>query len=295
MNLKVLFTTLIVALFISVSCEKQTLQTNSKIDDETLALVDDEVLADINSAELFEESADILWGGSYFSRFKSGDKRNYNCADFDIKFEKNKVIITLDFSKDKCGKTGMVIIEYSFSDSSDSFGKATIVYSDFTNNHGVVFNGTKVVEYKNEGYILESEMTVKKKDKEGKKVTFYRNSHRNVKWICEPEDNENMILEVTGETEVTKVAGDIESTYSRKIVSPLLIVKECDLKVQDGVVEVEKQDGTEIIIDYGQMPEEVNCNSEFDCNSTFKITKDGETFTVAFDENGKRVKQDNED
>ena len=116
-------------------------------------------------------------------------------------------------------------------------------------------------------------------------------------WICgldTRKDRSDNIKKVTGQSEVVKsINGEEVKSYSRKIVQPLLIVKACALKIQAGLVKIERGDGTELKIDYGKMPEDFDCSivwGEDNCNSTIEITKDSETFTVTFDEDGKRVK-----
>ena len=297
MNFKVLFTTLVVALFISVSCEKQTLQTDSQIDTETLALIDDEVLADINFAELLDESDDgIFWGDAGFFSLKSAEIER-TCPAREVEKIDNKVKITLTFSGDDCGKSGTIIIEYLKPNDKNHDKKKSITYVDFTNKRGVTFNGTKTIVRGNDNYNVKADLIITKINDEGEDVKFVRNYHRQIKWICgldTRKDFSDNIKKVTGKSEVVKYIDGVEvKSYSRKILKPLLIVKACGLKIQAGSVKIEKSDGTELKIDYGKMPKDFDCSTEWgevNCNSEIEVTKDGETFTVTF-EDGKRVKQ----
>ena len=302
MNSKILFTVLIAILFLAVSCEKQTLQKDTLIDVETLALLDDEVLADINFAELLDEGDDgVFWGDFGFSGLKSAESDNH-CWSKKVKVEEgNKVVITLEFNGN-CDKSGTIIIEYMKPDGNKTERKKSITYIDFTNKRGVTFNGTKTIVRGNGNYNIKAEITITKEneneDGEIEEVKFVRNYQRQIKWICGLDTRRNHddnIKEVTGQSEVFKYIDDVEvKSYSRKILNPLLIVKACALKIQAGTVKIEKGDGTELEINYGKMPEEISCDDDFDCGFDIEITKDGETFIVTFDEDGKRVKQENE-
>jgi hypothetical protein len=298
MNLKVLFSALFVTLFLAISCEKQTLQTDSKISEETLALVDDEVLSDINFAELLDESDDgIFWGDAGFFSLKSAETER-TCPAREVDRIDNKVKITLTFSGEDCGKSGTIIIEYLKPNDKTRDTKKLITYVDFTNKNGITFNGTKTIIRGKDNYNIKADLIITKQNDEGEEVKFVRNYHRQIKWICGLDTRKNRndnIKKVTGQSEVVKFIDGVEvKSYSRKILKPLLIVKACALKIQAGVVKIEKSDGTELKIDYGKIAEDIDCDSEFECNSEIEITKDGETFTVTFDENGKRVKQNKE-
>lgn len=299
MKLKVLFSALVVTLFLAVSCEKQTLQTNSIIDNETLALVDDEVLADINFAELLDEGDDgIFWGDAGFFSLKSAETER-TCPAREVDRIDNEVKVTLTFSGDDCGKSGVIIIEYIKPDDESGDRKKSITYVDFTNIRGVTFNGIKTIVRGNGNYNIEADLTMTRENEDGETVKFVRNYNRQIKWICGLDTRMNRddnIKEVTGQSEVVKyINGEEVKSYSRKIVEPLLIVKACALKIQAGLVKIEKGDGTELKINYGKVDEEISCDDEFDCNSEIEVTKDGETFTIKFDENGERIKQEKED
>ncbi len=299
MKLKILFTTLVVVLFLAVSCEKQTLQTDFNIDVETLAIVDDEVLADINFAELLDESDDgIFWGDVGFFSLKSAEIER-TCPAKEVDRIDNEVKVTLTFSGDDCGKSGVIIIEYLKPDDKNGDRKKSITYDEFTNMRGVTFNGTKTIVRGNGNYNIEADLTMTRENEDSEAVKFVRNYNRQIKWICGLDTRMNRddnIKEVTGQSEVVKyINGEEVKSYSRKIVEPLLIVKACALKIQAGLVKIEKGDGTELKINYGKVDGEISCDDEFDCNSEIEVTKDGDTFIVTFDENGKRVKQENED
>ena len=298
MKLKVLFTGLVVALILTVSCEKQTLNTNAQIDQETLALVDDEVLSDINFAELLDESDDgIFWGDFAFSSLKSAETHSGTCPTREVERDEKEVKITLTFSGEDCDRSGIIIIEYHKSNDKNQPKKKSITYIDFKNKRGATFNGTKEIVRGNGNYNVKADLTITKLNEEGEEVKFVRNYHRQIKWICGLEtriNRDDNIKMITGQSEVTKfINGDEVKSYSRKILKPLLIVKACALKIQAGVVKIKKSDGTEIKIDYGKMSEDIDCNTDWNadsCNSVIEVTKDGETFNVTFDENGKRVK-----
>ena len=299
MNFKVLFTALIITVFLAASCEKQTLQTDSQIDTETLALIDDEVLADINFAELLDEGDDgIFWGDAGFFALKSAEVEAATCPTRDKVVEGNKVTITLSFEDKECRpKNGVIVIEYLKPNDKNGVKKKSITYEDFTNKNEVTFNGTKTIVRGNDNYNIKAEITITKENDEGEDVKFVRNYHRQIKWICgldTRKDFSDNIKKVTGKSEVVKYIDGVEvKSYSRKILKPLLIVKACGLKIQAGSVKIEKSDGTELKIDYGKMPKDFDCSTEWgevNCNSEIEVTKDGETFTVTF-EDGKRVKQ----
>ncbi|MCF6358580.1 MAG: hypothetical protein L3J54_12320, partial [Draconibacterium sp.] len=185
MNLKVLFSVLFVTLFLAISCEKQTLQTNSQIDAETLALVDDEVLADINFAELLDESDDgIFWGDIDFFSLKSAETVEGTCPAREVEKADGKVKVTLTFSGDDCGKSGVIIIEYLRGDAKIRNKKKSITYVDFTNKKGVTFNGTKIIIRGDDNYNITAELTITKQNEDGEAVKFERNYHRQIRWIC---------------------------------------------------------------------------------------------------------------
>ncbi len=289
MNTKLLFSTLIIVLFLTISCEKQTVQIISQIDEEILALVNDEVLADINFAELLDESDDgIFWGDVGFLSLKSAEIEK-TCPARKVNRIDNKVIITLSFSGNDCGKSGVIIIQY-LKPNDKNQNKKLITYIDFKNKNGVTFNGIKTIVRGNDNYNIKADLTITKQNEEGDDVKFVRNYHRQIKWKCGLDTKLNLddnIKTVTGKSEVVKYINEEEiKSYSRKILQPLLIVNACGLKIQAGSVKIEKGDGTELIINYGEMPKNISCETEFDCNSEIEVAKDGEIFTVTFDENG---------
>ena len=212
--------------------------------------------------------------------------------------EGNKVVVTLEFDG-TCDKSGTIIIEYIKPDGEERERNKKITYVDFTNTRGVTFNGTKTIVRGNDNYNIKAELTITKVNGDGEEVKFVRNYNRQIKWICgldKKMKRDDIIKEVTGQSEVVKYINDVEvKSYSRKISEPLLTVKACVLKIQAGSVKIEKSDGTELKINYGEIADEISCDDEFDCNFEIEVTKDGETFTVEFDENGKRIKEENED
>lgn len=302
MNIKFLFSALIVILFLAVSCEKQTVQTDSQIDAETLALVEDEVLSDINFAELLDEGDDgIFWGDIGFFSLKSAEIETGTCPDRKVEKVGNKVIVTLTFSG-TCEKSGKIIIEFLKPNDKNQDKKKSITYVEFINKNGVTFNGTKTIVRGNNNYNIKAELTTTKENDDKEVVKFVRNYHRQIKWICGLDTRKNHndnIKKVTGKSEVVKyINGDEIKSYNRQILKPLIIVKACSLKIQAGSVKIKKGDGTELKINYGEMAKDFDCSTEWgeeNCNSEIEVTKDGETFTVTFDENGKRVKPENKD
>ncbi len=297
MKLKILFSTLIVALLIVVSCQKEVTKNTAKIDNEALATVADEVIADIDFATLLNDVDDgLFWGDTGFTMFKSAEITNEHCWDKKTKVEEgNKIIVTLEFTGN-CEKEGTIIIEYLKPNDKNGVRKKTITYDNFTRK-GVTFNGTKTIVRGKGDYNIKGEMTIARLNDEGVEVTITRNYQREVHWLCgldTRKTRDDNIFKITGTTEVEKTVGDEKTSYSRKILRPLLVVKACELKIQAGVVKVVKGDGTEITIDYGKAPEKIECGATFECSQKFTVTKDGETYDMELVD-GKRVKvSDNE-
>lgn len=292
MNLKVLFSTMLVAVLFLVSCQKEVTQNATKIDNEALATITDEVVADINFANLLNDADDgLFWGDSGFSMFKSAEITDNHCWSKKVKVEQGKkVIVTLEFNG-TCEKKGTIIIEYLKPNDKNGVRKKTITYVDFINK-GTTFNGTKEIVRGNGNYNIKGDMTISKLNDEEAEVTITRKYQREVHWLCgmkTRKTREDNIYKVTGKTEVTRTVGDEERSYTRKILRPLLVVKACELKIQAGVVKITKADGTEITIDYGKVPGKIDCGTTFDCDEKFTVTKDGETTEMELVD-GKRVK-----
>ena len=298
MKLKIIFSFITALLFIFVACEKEAIESIPEIDDEVLALVEEEVLSDINFAELLDEGDDgLFWGDAGFSNLKSAEILLNDCKERTVTTEGNKKIVTLEFNG-SCGKNGIITIEYHKRGDNQSHGEKTITYTSFVNGKGTEFNGIKNIRRGNGNYHIKANMEIAKKNAKGETVTITREYERQVDWICGLDtrgkdglmDN---IKKITGKSEITKtIEGGETKTYSRKILEPLLIVKACALKIQAGTVKVEKPDGTNITIDYGQMPDDIECGTQWsDCNTKVEVTKGDETYTVEFDENGKRMKK----
>ena len=292
MNSKILFTTLIVALFLSVSCQKENTNKLSQIDSEALTTITDEVIADFNFADLLNDSDDgLFWGDSGFSMFKSAEITDNHCWSKRVKVEEgNKIIVTLEFNGD-CEKEGTIIIEYLKPNDKNGVRKKTITYDSFKRK-GVTFNGTKVIVRGMGNYNIKGDMTITRENDEGEEVTITRKYQREVHWICgikTRKDRGDDVYKVKGKTEVTKTVGDETKSYSRKILKPLLFVKACDLKIQAGSVKIIRGDNSEILINYGTAPDKIDCGATFECGTKFTVTKDGETFEMEFVD-GKRVK-----
>jgi hypothetical protein len=299
MNMKFLFFSLIIVLFFVVSCEKEESINVPELDDEIITLVEDEIMADINFAELLDEGDDgIFWGDAAFSSLKSAELVNNDCRTREVIEKDSSRTVIFNFSNGTCGKSGTITIVYHKNKDFNSNGKKTVTYDNFTNTDGVIFNGTKNIKRGNNNYNIKAEMTITKSNKNGE-VSIVRNYERQVRWICGLDtrgNNSDNIKKITGQSEITKTATgangkEYTKSYSRKILSPLLIVKACGLKIQAGTVKVERANGTTVKIDYGKMPDEIVCGTTWEnCNSTIEITKGDETFTVTFDENGNRIK-----
>ncbi len=88
---------------------------------------------------------------------------------------------------------------------------------------------------------------------------------------------------------MNKITNGKTVTYSRKILNPLLIAKSCGLKIQSGAVRVEKADGSKIDIDFGKMPDNMDCNKAIECSNVFTVTIDGISIDMEFVD-GKRVR-----
>jgi hypothetical protein len=292
MNSKVLFTALIVALFLSVSCHKEDANKLSQIDNEALATITDEVIADLNFADLLNDSDDgLFWGDSGFSMFKSAEITDNHCWSKRVKVEEgNKIIVTLEFNGD-CEKEGTIIIEYLKPNDRKGVHKKKITYVSFKRK-GVTYNGTKIIVRGNGNYNIKGDITIVRQNEDGEEVTITRNYQREVHWICGLDTRKERgddIYKVSGKTEVTRTVGEETKSYSRKILKPLLFVKACELKIQAGSVKIIRGDNSEILIDYGTAPGKIDCGATFECGTKFTVTKDGETFEMEFVD-GKRVK-----
>ena len=287
--------------FMVASCEKEAMQSQTEINDEVLTLVEDEILADISFAELLDEGDDgIFWGDEGFTALKSAGIMANDCRTRTVKEEDNKKIVTLEFSNTPagCNKSGTIIIVYHKNGDNLSNGTKTITYIDFVNKEGTKFNGVKSIIRGEGNYNIKANMEITRENGNGDPVFIVRNYDRQVHWICglrtgRLEDN---IKTITGQSDVIKtiIRGDEEvvKSYSRKITKPLLIVKACDVRIQAGTVKIEKANGTEVEIDYGDMPEDVDCDftTTHDCNNTLKVTKDGTIYnvTVTVNDDGER-------
>lgn len=295
MKTQVLFSIVFVFFLFTISCEKDTLQPTPEIDDEVLALVQDEILADISFAELLDEGDDgIFWGDTGFSALKSAEIVTNECRSRSVVEEDDKKIVTLDFSNELegCIKSGTIIIEYHKPNDLHRRGKKLIRYIDFSRNKRDTINGVKTIVRGLENRNIKAEVTITRRNINDELVTISRNYERQVKWICGlgNGDISDNIKKVTGKTEVTKTVngGEVRS-YSRNILHPLLIVKACELRIQAGTARIEKANGTVVKINYGEMPESVECGYK-NCHDSFMATVGDKNFivTIETDDNGNR-------
>lgn len=293
MKMRILISIVLVSLLFAVSCQKENISNSGNVNDELLTTVGDEVLADISFADLLNEGDDgIFWGDAAFSSIlKSAENEDGNCPHRTKLIDGNEVLVTLTYSGEDCEKSGVITIEYLKPKDHDGVKEKTITYEDFI-KHGVTYNGTKNIVHSDDNYNIKGEMTINKVNDKGEEITLSRSYNRQVHWICgfdTKRDNGDNIIKVTGSAEVNKTVGDNVVSYSRQILDPLLIVKACDLKIQAGSVKIKKSSGTEIVINYGEMPNDINCDSTFDCGTQFEVTKNGKTYQMELVE-GKRVK-----
>jgi len=295
MKLKLITSTFMIMLAFLLGCEDEMVVNTptTELNDTDITLVSDEVAADLSFAELLDEGDDgTFWGDNNFVTLKSAEINAGTCPARTVEWEDNMKTVTLEFSGEDCPKNGTIIIEYFKPNDGDPFKKKTITYIDFTKDE-VTFNGTKEITRGNDNYEIKAEMEIDKTSPAGNPVKIIRKYHRQVHWLCGLDTRdivEDNIKTVTGSSEITRIENGEERSYKRQILSPLLIVRACDLKIQAGTVKIEKADGTVIKIDYGKMDHDIDCDADFECKNTFEVTKGDETFTMEFID-GKRVRQ----
>ena len=292
MKIKSLFIGLSVLVLLFVSCETDDAVVNTEISEDLTTFVADEVLSDIDFADLLDEADDGSFYGDddFFSgvALKSASIEQVVCFTKTVAKEEDKWIVTFEYTGD-CAKSGTIIIEYYLRDE-DGVKKKTITYIDFV-KRGVTYNGTRHTERGNGIYSIAADMEIDKVNSEGDSVHIERIYERDVEWLCGldtrgvPEDN---IKTVTGKCQVVKTINGEEISYSREILEPLLIVKACDLRIQAGVVEINRKNGDVVTINYGPMPDEINCDEEFNCGNTFTVTIGDEVVDMEY-VNGERV------
>ena len=288
MKLKFLFTSLFISLIL-ISCQENRVdEVQTIMTDDLATLVSDEVISDINFSDLDEEGDD----GSFFGDILLVDLKSASlvtCFIKEVAKDEEKWVITYTYSGD-CARAGTIIIEY-YKPNDEGVKKKVITYIDFV-RRGVTYNGVKTIEHGNGIHYISADMEVDKINDEGVAIHIVRDFERQMEWICGQDTrwikDDNMKM-ITGSSEITKTIGDEELSYSKQIVEPLYVVGACELKIQAGKVQIEKVDGTMITIDYGDMSE-IDCESDFDCDNTFEVTKGDETFTVEFVD-GERVRQ----
>lgn len=291
MKRKLLLPFLFVATIFFSSCEKEATQENSTLTNDDLAFVSEEILDDLNFADLLNEGDDgTFWGDVNFAESRSAEIEQQTCPARTVTWEPNKTTVTLDFSGEDCDRSGTIIIEYLKPNDNETERKKTISYINFTKND-VTYNGTKEITRRPANDNIHAEIEIDKLNQDGVPIHVARTYTRQIQWICGIETRnilDDNIKTITGSTEIVRTLGDTETTYSRQITSPLLLVKACDMHIQAGTVEIERPNGTKITIDYGQADLNIDCDTEFDCHNTIVITKGEKTYTVELI-NGERV------
>ncbi len=290
MRIKLFFISLSVLVLLFAACENnEDVITNLDLSEDLSALIEDEVLSDVEFADLLDEGDDgIFWGDADFVALKSAEVEPTVCFTKTVAIEENKRIITFEYTGD-CARSGTVIIEIYRPDD-EGVKKKTVTYIDFQ-KRGVTFNGFREIERGNGQYSIKAEMEIDRVRGNGDSVHIERNYEREVEWLCGLDTRDivedNMKL-VEGKCEVTKTVNGETISYSREITEPLLIVRACDLRIQAGVVEITRKNGTEVTINYGEMPDEIVCDADFECDNTFTVTIDSVTTNMEFVD-GERV------
>lgn len=288
MKSKSLIYALIFGLIAFLSCEKDdavVIKAPSAVD---VTLVADEVISDIDFAEMLDEGDDGLFWRDMM--LKSTEITEGTCPNREVVREDNVKIVTLEFSGEDCGKGGTIIIEH-FKPDQNSDHKKKVTYIDFIKN-GITHNGVKEIVKGADNILVDGTMEIDKINSEGDSVHIVRDFKTQVYWLCgldTPNIKEDNIRKVTGQTDVARTVNGETKSFTRKILEPLLIVSDCEMKIQAGSVKVERANGDKLTIDYGLWPDEIDCDSDFECDNKFTVTKDGETYNMELVD-GKRVK-----
>ncbi len=291
MKIKSLFISLGILIVLFVSCENDDVIMNTELDEDLSSVVADEVISDINFADLLDEGDDgVFYGDDDFVsvNLKSASIEQVVCFTKQVAKEDDKWIITFEYTGE-CAREGTVIIEHYLPDDS-GVKKKTVTYIDFK-KRGVTYNGTRHIERGNGMYNITANMEIDRLNDNGDSVHIVRNYEREVEWLCGLDTRdvvEDNIKKVTGKCEVTRTVNGEEKSYSREILEPLLIVRACELRIQAGVVEINRVSGKVVTIDYGPMPDEINCDEEFNCDNSFVVTIGDETVNMEYVD-GERV------
>lgn len=275
------------------SCQKEAVKVTPTMNEDDVSFVSEEVISDLNFTDLLDEGDDgTFWGDNDFMNLKSAAINDGTCPARTVERKANKKTVTLEYSGGDCGKSGTIIIEYFKPNDGEAVKKKNITYVDFIRN-GITFNGEKSIVKSQDNYNISAEIEIGKLDKNNDSVQIVRKYKHQVKWLCglDTKDiRDDNIKTVTGSTEVTRTVNGEESSYSRKILSPLLVVMACPLKIQAGSVKIEKPNGAKITINYGDLDHDIDCGVVFTCGTTFEVTKGDKTYTMELID-GKRVRQ----
>ncbi len=282
---------LFLLIIIVISCDEDDMFVVHEPSDYVAELVSDEILSDINFADMLDEGDNgLFWGDNDFLMLKSAEVEGGTCPFRQVVREEDKKIITLEFSGEDCNKEGTIIIEHIRPEDGEG-KKKKITYIDFKKN-GITHNGVKEIVKGDQNYTVEGRMEIRRINSGGDTVHIVREFNKEIQWLCgwdTPGVKEDNIKQVTGQTDFDRTVNGQKRSFTRKILEPLLIVKECDFRIQAGQVEVKRTDGAKVTIDYGQEPGEIECDDDFDCDNKLTVTIGEEVYNMEFVD-GKRVK-----
>lgn len=282
MKRKFLFPAMLACAVLVWSCEKEALKSDSTLSDTELALVSEEVASDANFAAQLDEGEDATSWDDISSLTTKSATVVSTCPSITLSLTDTLKTVTFEYSGTECSKSGTVIISYYRPANNADVRKKSITYIDFTVD-SVTCNGTKTVESSATGSSISAQLEVVKLNDNNDTVRITRSYLRETEWLCGKDtrgDREDNIRIVTGSDQISKTVNGETVTYSRSIVSPLLLVSACEMKIQAGEVKIVKGDGTEITLTFGTMPENIDCESEFTCSTEFTAGKDGKTFPL---------------
>jgi hypothetical protein len=199
-----------------------------------------------------------------------------HCPDVSIthdgeeEYPKTIVLNYGDGTELKNGKllSGMITINISAPQKSKDYTRL-VTYSDFGVDT-ILINGTsQVIVDKNDEMFrtFESDLTLNN----GDGVTIERTSNRLWQWVegfDTTEDQSDDVMHITG---VVNAEHSVHGTYEKKIVEPLVRIRDCRFIVQ-GIVEITLNSAEEPAwsMDYG----------DGECDNIAVVTKDGETYEV---------------
>ncbi|WP_372775005.1 hypothetical protein [Mangrovibacterium sp.] len=287
----------LIVLFFS-ACDKENTNLDTTLYDDEISLISDEIDSDLTLNYLLDGSDDANFFDDLEYDLNEKSTHMYegvsSCAVKTWSVESDRLVLTRDFSDSRCDRTGIIVIEYFFPETDEEITlKKTIEFIDFTTN-SVTYNGKISLERTIESYSIEASLEIDRVNTEGEAVHFSRNYSRQLDWLCgrgtqsetfsdldysSYATSDNIRL-LSGSSSTVKTVAGVETSYSRTITNPLLYVAACDLKIQAGEVVIKKANGTELEINYGEMPESLNCDDDFECGNTFEVTKNGKTYSM---------------